>query len=142
MTPQPQITENPFYITLKVSFDEYERDHGDGYYPLFEHSIGDAVTYETFHLNNSGQWTQENIYDAPENADEKAQRFGRWSDLAIREYLNIKGLDGDTGINLLNWLNGESARIQMVNGVPEGAVRRGDCILNLKQERMKVTSNR
>ena len=141
MTPQPKNQESPFYITVEMSFDGYERDYGDGYYPLLNRSISNEVTHETFHLNDSDEWTQENIYDAPENADEKASRFWRMSDLAVREYLNIKGLDGDTGINLLNWLNGESKRIQMENGVLEQNVRRGDSILNLRKEKLNVSLN-
>jgi hypothetical protein len=139
MTHQTQAFENPDYIIVKMFYDAWERERGDGYYPLVERSREeDTEIYETFFLNNLCAWEQHNIYDAPENATEKRKRFGKLSDQGIMYYLNIKGLDGDTGIKLLNLLNNESKRIQLENGVLERDLRLGDKIYNLNGIMMKV----
>ena len=139
MTYQNQSQKNPDYITVKMFYDAWERERGDGYYPLVERSRKeDTETYETFYLNDLCIWEQQNIYDIPENDIEKRKRFGKLTDKEIMYYLNIKGLDGDNGIKLLHLLNSESKRIQLENGVLEKDVRFGDKIYNLNGIMLKV----
>ena len=139
MTHQSEYNKNPDYITVMMFYDAWERENGDGYYPLVERSRKeDSETYETFYLNELCIWEQQNIYDAPENDIEKVKRFGKLTYQGIKYYLNIKGLDGDNGIKLLNLLNSESKRIQLENGVLEKDVRLGDKIYNLIGIMMKV----
>jgi hypothetical protein len=59
------------YVTVKMYYQKWERFNGAGYCPSTENGDGsDSSNYETFHLNDEGEWTQEYIYDEPENLKE------------------------------------------------------------------------
>jgi len=122
------------YVTVQMYFQKWERYNADGYFPDPTNSTGlDGSTYETFHLNDDGEWTQEYIYDDPENlADLKASLGdGYISRYYQMSFFNIKGLDGDNGIRLLKILNEETKTQQLEGGVMEADIQQGHAIRNI-----------
>ena len=122
------------YVTVQMYFQKWERYNADGYFPDPTNSTGlDGSTYETFHLNDDGEWTQEYIYDEPENlADLKASLGdGYISRYYQMNFFSIKGLDGDNGIRLLNILNEETKTQQLEIGVLEADIQQGHAIRNI-----------
>jgi len=102
-------------------YDEYEREMGDGYYPLTsikcETESHLKITHETFFLSNSGAWEQKNT------SLKDAVRISGWNN-----YVAIDGLDGNEGLKLLNILNEQSKKLQLHMGVVE--VLQGTMIYN------------
>lgn len=122
------------YVTVKVYYQKWERFNGDGYCPSTENDDGnDGSNYETFHLNDDGEWTQEYIYDEPENLKELQDILG--PNYISREVqmkrASIFSLDGDSGIKLLKILNAETRQQQLDNGVKEKDIQTGCSIANI-----------
>jgi hypothetical protein len=72
-------------------------------------------------LNDDGEWTQEYIYDEPENLKELQDILGK--NYISREIqmkrASIYSLDGDSGVKLLKILNAETRQQQLDDGVEE-----------------------
>ena len=122
------------YVTVNVYYQKWERVSGDGYCPSTTNSDGDdASNYETFHLNDDGEWTQEYIYDEPENLKELQDILGQ--NYISREFqmkqASIFSLDGDSGIKLLKILNTETRQQQLDDGVEEKNIQSGSKIYNI-----------
>jgi hypothetical protein len=122
------------YVTVKMYYQKWERFNGDGYCPSTEDEEGnDGSNYETFHLNNDGEWTQEYIYDEPENLKELQDILGQ--NYISREVqmkrASIYSLDGDSGVKLLKILNAETRQQQLDNGVEEKDIQTGFAISNI-----------
>ena len=122
------------YVTENVYYQMWERFNGDGYCPSTENDDGnDGSNYETFHLNEDGEWTQEYIYDEPENLKELKETLGE--NYVSREYhmkqASIHSLDGDNGIKLLKILNDEARQQQLDDGVEEKDIQTGCAIFNI-----------
>jgi len=99
-------------IKLKLFYDEYELDCGDGYYPLtYNENNNMRAVYEMFYLDNNSCWTQQNTHF---NSD-------------------IRGLDGDEGRKLLDILNNESKLIQINNQTVKNQTSVKLCINSLKE---------
>ena len=118
------------YVTVNMYYQKWERFDGDGYCPSTTNSDGDdASNYETFHLNDDGEWTQEYIYDEPENLKELQDILGQ--NYISREFqmkqASIFSLDGDSGIKLLKILNTETRQQQLDDGVEEKDIQIGFC---------------
>jgi len=108
-------------ITVILYYDEYEREMGDGYYPVTsikcETESHFKITHETFFLSNSGAWEQKNT------SVKEAILIPGWN-----SYVAINGLDCDEGIKLLKILNEKSKKLQLQMGVVE--VLQGNMICN------------
>jgi hypothetical protein len=122
------------YVTVNVYYQKWERFNGDGYCPSTEDEEGnDTSNYETFHLNEDGEWTQEYIYDEPENLKELKDILGQ--NYISREVqmkrANIFSLDGDSGLKLLKVLNAETRQQQLDDGVEEKDIQSGSKIYNI-----------
>jgi hypothetical protein len=115
-------------------YQKWERYNGDGYCPSTEDEEGnDGSNYETFHLNDDGEWTQEYIYDEPENLKELKDVLGK--NYISRDYhmkqTSIYSLDGDNGIKLLKILNDETRQQQLDDGAEEKDIQTGRTIFNI-----------
>lgn len=115
-------------------YQKWERYNGDGYCPSTEDEEGnDGSNYETFHLNDDGEWTQEYIYDEPENLKELQNILGK--NYISREIqmkrASIYSLDGDSGVKLLKILNAETRQQQLDDGVEEKDIQSGSTISNI-----------
>ena len=122
------------YVTVNVYYQKWERYNGDGYCPSTEDEEGnDGSNYETFHLNDDGEWTQEYIYDEPENLKELQDILGK--NYISREIqmkrASIYSLDGDSGVKLLKILNAETRQQQLDDGVEEKDIQSGSTISNI-----------
>ncbi len=122
------------YVTVKMYYQKWERYNGDGYCASTENDDGnDGSNYETFHLNDDGKWTQEYIYDEPENLKELKEILGK--NYISRDYhmkqTSIYSLDGDNGAKLLKILNEETRVEQLDDGVEEKDIQRGSAIFNI-----------
>jgi len=122
------------YVTVNMYYQKWERYKGDGYCPATENGEGDdGSNYETFHLNDEGEWTQEYIYDEPENLKELRDILGK--NYVSRDYhmkqTSIYSLDGDNGIKLLKILNEETRVQQLDDGVEEKDIQSGCAIFNI-----------
>ena len=122
------------YVTVNVYYQKWERYNGDGYCPSTEDEEGnDGSNYETFHLNDDGEWTQEYIYDEPENLKELQNILGK--NYISREIqmkrASIYSLDGDSGVKLLKILNAETRQQQLDDGVEEKDIQSGSTISNI-----------
>ena len=122
------------YVTENVYYQKWERFNGDGYCPSTENDDGnDGSNYETFHLNDDGEWTQEYMYDEPENLKELQDILGQ--NYISREFqmkqASIFSLDGDSGIKLLKILNTETRQQQLDDGVEEKDIQIGFAISNI-----------
>ena len=122
------------YVTVNVYYQKWERFNGDGYCASTTNGDGDdASNYETFHLNDDGQWTQEYIYDEPENLKELQDILGK--NYISRDFqmkrASIFSLDGDNGIKLLKILNEETKLQQLDDGVEEKDIQTGFTIFNI-----------
>jgi hypothetical protein len=122
------------YVTVNMYYQKWERYNGDGYCASTEYEKGnDGSNYETFHLNDDGEWTQEYIYDEPENLKELKDILGK--NYISRDYhmkqTSIYSLDGDNGIKLLKILNDETRHQQLDCGVEEKDIRTGRTIFNI-----------
>ena len=122
------------YVTVNVYYQKWERYNGDGYCPSTEDEEGnDGSNYETFHLNDDGEWTQEYIYDEPENLKELQNILGK--NYISREIqmkrASIYSLDGNSGIKLLKVLNAETRQQQLDDGVEEKDIQSGSTISNI-----------
>ena len=122
------------YVTVKMYYQKWERYNGDGYCPSTEDEEGnDGSNYETFHLNDDGEWTQEYIYDEPENLKELQNILGK--NYISREIqmkrASIYSLDGDSGVKLLKILNAETRQQQLDDGVEEKDIQSGSTISNI-----------
>ena len=122
------------YVTVSMYYQKWERYKGDGYCPSTENEEGDdGSNYETFHLNEDGEWTQEYIYDEPENLQELKEILGK--NYINRDYhmkqTSIYSLDGDNGIKLLSILNEKTRVEQLDDGVEEKDIQSGCAIFNI-----------
>ena len=122
------------YVTVNMHYQKWERYNGDGYCPSTEDEEGnDGSNYETFHLNDDGEWTQEYIYDEPENLKELQNILGK--NYISREIqmkrASIYSLDGDSGVKLLKILNAETRQQQLDDGVEEKDIQSGSTISNI-----------
>ena len=122
------------YVTVNVYYQKWERFNGDGYCASTENDDGnDGSNYETFHLNDDGEWTQEYIYDEPENLKELQDILGK--NYISREFqmkrASIFSLDGDNGIKLLKILNAETRQQQLDDCVEEIDIQSGCAIFNI-----------
>ena len=120
------------YVTVKLHHMEYETRWCDGYYPFTEEDtkLGSIPTWETFHLNDDGQWTQEYIYSEPENQRQLNEVYKAGFDVNWhRNMVSIKGLDGNEGEKLLRILNEETAKQQSEDGVSD--IAHGTTIISI-----------
>lgn len=122
------------YVTVNMYYQKWERFNGDGYCPSTTNDVGnDGSNYETFHLNDDGEWTQEYIYDEPENLKELRDILGQ--NYISREFqmkrASIYSLDGNSGIKLLKILNAETRQQQLDDGVEEKDIQSGSTISNI-----------
>jgi hypothetical protein len=121
------------YVIVELHHILWETENGDGYLPFTEEDDDSVPTWETFHLNEEGQWTQEYIYSEPENMRQLKEAFGEDFDVNWHmKLVSIKGLDGNEGEKLLRLLNEETKKQQMEDdGVSEGDVVQGTTILSI-----------
>jgi len=87
------------YVEVELFFDENERESGEGYFPVIKRSYGMISIKETFFLNRSGCWIQQNTHKLENNAVDKL--FAQSMD----KYISIQGLYN--GKNLLDLLNSQ-----------------------------------
>lgn len=117
------------YVIIELHHMEYETKWGDGYYPFTKEDtkLGSIPTWETFHLNDDGQWTQEYVYNEPENMKQLHEVYKAGFDVNWHMNLvSIKGLDGNEGEKLLRILNAELAK-----QLTESDIARGTTIISI-----------
>ena len=84
-------------VEVKLFFDEDEREMGEGYFPVVIPSYGMTPIKETFLLNRSGCWIQQNTHILGNNQVDNL--FAH----SMEKYIAIKGLrNGKELLNLLN----------------------------------------
>ena len=133
------------YVLVKMHRMPASSD--SNYCPFMEECDGANETWELFQLNDEGQWVQEYmpplIYNSEE--DERAERERRYCNMIYgksdnedpvvdaeqyKELTAIKGFDGGDGERLLRFLNEQTAKQQLENGVNASDVIQGTVILN------------
>jgi len=121
------------YVIVELHHIPWETEKGNGYFPFTDEDDDSVPTWETFHLNEKGQWTQEYIHSEPENRRQLKEAFGENFDVKWHMNLvSIKGLDGNEGEKLLRILNEETKKQQMEDdGVGESDVAQGTTILSI-----------
>jgi len=126
------------YVIVELHHIKWETDNGDGYHPFTDEDKDSVPTWETFHLNEKGQWTQEYIYSEPENMRQLKEAFGENFDVNWHMNLvSIKGLDGNEGEKLLRILNEETKKQQMEDdGVSESDVAQGATIISITGKKL------
>ena len=87
------------YIKVELFFDENEREMGEGYFPVVRPSCGMIPIKETFLLNRSGCWIQQNTHILGNNQVDKLFAY------SMEKYIAISGLD--SGKELLDLLNSQ-----------------------------------
>lgn len=108
------------------------------YYPFMEERDGAQESFELFQLNDEGHWVQEYlpplIHDEPKNeaqVEENKLCENGYDEETCRELTAIKGFeDDDDGEKLLCYLNEQTAKQQMENGISEFEVDQGTIIFN------------
>lgn len=85
------------YVEVDLFFDEQVREMGEGYFPVVRPSYGMVPIKETFFLNRSGCWIQQNTLILGDNPADKLVAP------SIEKYIAIKGMDN--GKELLDLLN-------------------------------------
>lgn len=85
------------YVEVDLFFDEDEREMGEGYFPVIIQSYGMKPIKETFLLNRSGCWIQQNTHILGNNQIDNL--FAHSMD----KYIAIQGLGN--GKELLDLLN-------------------------------------
>lgn len=126
------------YVIIELHHMVWETENCDGYLPFTGECDGSAPTWETFHLNTEGQWTQEYIYSEPENNRQLKEALGEDFDVEWhKKSISIKGLDGSEGEKLLRLLNQETKTQQMEDdGVSESEVEQGNAIISIMGKKL------
>jgi hypothetical protein len=116
---------NARYAKIILYYEGYERQRGDGYFPLTGPKGSTLVPVEeTFYLDSNGCWHQQTIYDLQNGT---AKIFASKIP-GLNEYAAIKGLDGEEGVKLLTKLNNQIKETQMQLGFTN--ILQGDKIFN------------
>ena len=133
------------YVLVKMHRMTASSD--SNYCPFMEECDGANETWELFQLNDEGQWVQvcmPPLIDRSEE-DERAEYNKRYCNMIYgksdsedqvvvadqyEELTAIKGFDGGDGERLLRFLNEQTAKQQLENGIGESDVFLGTTILN------------
>lgn len=133
------------YVLVKMHRMTASSD--SNYCPFMEERDGANETWELFQLNDEGQWVQEcmpPLIDHSEE-DERAEFNKQYcnriygksdsEDTVVdadqyEELTAIKGFEGGDGERLLRFLNEQTAKQQLENGVGESDVFLGTMIIN------------
>ena len=110
----------------------------EDYYPFIEQRDGARELFELFQLNDEGYWVQEYlpplIHDEPKNeaqVEENKLCENGYDEDTCRQLAAIKGFEyDDDGEKLLRYLNEQTAKQQMENGISEFDVDQGTLIFN------------
>lgn len=122
---------NARYTKVILFYDSYEREQGDGYYPLTEPGGSTVVpAEEAFYLDSNGCWHQQIIYELQNGT---AKIFASKIP-GLDEYAAIKSLDGDCGVKLLTKLNNQIKETQLQVGFTN--ILQGDKIFNNKGKQL------
>ena len=133
------------YVLVKMHRMTASSD--SNYCPFMEERDGANETWELFQLNDEGQWVQEYMPPLIDNSeeDERAERERRYCNMIYgksdsedqvvvadqyEELTAIKGFEGGDGERLLRFLNEQTAKQQLENGIGESDVFLGTTILN------------
>ena len=122
------------YVFVRMFRDNSASD----YYPFMEEHDGARESFELFQLNDEGHWVQEYlpplIHDEPKNeaqVEENKLCENGYDEDTCRELTTIKGFEYDEdGEKLLCYLNEQTAKQQMENGISEFEVDQGTIIFN------------
>ena len=140
IVPQPQemvnepqnedFDEDWKYVEWELIYQNYERQQGDGYYPLDSEKKdeGDVSDKETFYLDvDNLRWVQQSFPDLHNHVQDTI-----WAnrDPSFKKYSKILGLDGNTGDNLFEMLNCAVTKAQLALGVAVQDVKTGTSIFN------------
>jgi hypothetical protein len=139
IVPQPQEMVNEpqnedwKYVEWELIYQDYERKHGDGYYPLDpldgeKQDEGDVRDKETFYLDvDNLRWIQQSFHGINNHVQDTILAD---SDHLFKNYCKILGLDGNTGNKLIEILNNKVTKAQLTLGIAARDVKRGTTIFN------------
>jgi hypothetical protein len=138
IVPQPQEMVNQEqnedwkYVEWQLIYQDYERQHGNGYYPLDpdieKQDEGDVRGKETFYLDvDNLRWVQQSFVGLHNHVQDTILANRNPS---FKGYCKILGLDGNTGDKLIDILNNKVIRAQLTLGIAAKDVKRGTSIFN------------
>ena len=131
------------YVLVKMHRMTASSD--SNYCPFMEECDGANETWELFQLNDEGQWVQECMPPLIDEESLRAEKERLYCNMIYgqsdsedpvvdedqyEELTAIKGFEGGDGERLLQFLNEQTAKQQLENGIGESDVFLGTTILN------------